>query len=105
MKSFAEFHTRTKAEPAFAEESARRQQIQPALLVSVLFLFVFVELDRATVYVQMWPAIILAAFIAAKVNHHEETLSYSLLFAPFLILGGYLSAARLLRRVTKIDWR
>src|SRR5579863_3110582 len=107
-----------------AEQRRRR------ILVAGVLLCIFVLLDRSTVYFQMWPGIsswyppsgitlaillgmeleylptiIFASFIAAKVNYHQETWSYSFLLAPFAITLGYLATAKMLRRVIKIDWR
>jgi PAS domain S-box-containing protein len=106
------------------------EQRRKRLLVAGVLLCIFVLLDRSTVYFQMWPGIsswyppsgitlaillgmeleylptiIFASFIAAKVNYHQETWTYSFLLAPFAITLGYLATAKILRRVIKIDWR
>jgi len=99
-------------------------------VVGVVFTLSYVWLDRTTVNFQMWsgisswyppsglafamllgmglgyaPLIFFASLIAAKVNYHQETLSYSFLLAAPVISAGYAGAAVILRRVAKIDWR
>src|SRR5271168_2297411 len=99
-------------------------------VVGVVFTLGYVWLDRTTVNFQMWsgtsswyppsglafamllgmglgyaPLIFFASLIASKVNYHQETLSYSFLFAALAITAGYTGAAVALRRVAKIDWR
>ena len=99
-------------------------------IVSVLLIIVYVLADRSTVFLQIWssisawyppagialavliglgaryvPALFLAGLIAGKLNYHTPTWSYTFLLANTIIIGGYLAAAVILRRVVKIDWR
>jgi PAS domain S-box-containing protein len=116
--------------PSGDSDASRSTLLWRRVIVSILFVCVFVLLDRTTVYFQMWsgisswyppsgltlalllgagveylPLIILTSFLAAKVNYHQETISYSFLLAPPVIIGTYFAAAQFLKRVLKIDWR
>jgi hypothetical protein len=112
-----------------SEKSAHSRRKLKRFVIAVLFTLFYVALDRTTVYFQMWvgisswyppsgvavaillgmgtgyaPLIVLASFIAAKVNYHQEIFSYSFIFATTAITGGYTATAVALRRLAKIDW-
>jgi two-component system, LuxR family, sensor kinase FixL len=114
-----------------ADSDASRSTLRRRrVVVSIFFVCAFVLLDHTTAYFQMWsgisswyppsgitltmllgagveylPFIVLTSFLAAKVNYHQETMSYSFLLAPITIAGTYFAAAQFLWRVLKIDWR
>jgi PAS domain S-box-containing protein len=128
--NLSEHHTEGKQFQS-SVPGARAERVSGRRFLLALFvLCAFVLLDRTTLYFQMspgiraWyppsgitlalllgigvecvPVIILALYIAAKVNHHQETLSCSFLLAPIAIAFAYLGAAGVLRRVLKMDWR
>ena len=51
------------------------------------------------------PLVLIAGFISGKLNYHTPTLTYSFLLGNSIITIVYSTAALLLRRVCKIDWR
>jgi len=96
----------------------------------VLLIVVYILADRSTVFLQIWssisawyppagitlavligmgaryvPVLMVAGLIAAKLNYHTATWSYTFLLANTCITGGYFAGSVVLRRVVKIDWR
>ncbi len=99
-------------------------------LISFVLIVVYILADRSTVFLQIWssisawyppagialvmligmgaryvPVLVLAGVIAAKLNYHTATLSYTFLFANLVIILGYAGTAVILQRVVKINWR
>ena len=99
-------------------------------VVGVLFILIFVLLDRITVYSQILPGISawyppvgialalligmgpryaslywLAGLISSKVNYHQPSFSYIFLPGNSLDFGTYTILSIVLRRVFKLDWR
>jgi len=98
--------------------------------VAVVFVTLYVLLDRSSVFFQMWsgvsawyppsgfslamligfgssyvPLVMLGGAIASQVNYHQSLLSFNTIGANLAVSGGYWAAAYVLRRVLKIDWR
>ena len=98
--------------------------------VAVVFVALYVVLDRSTVFFQMWtgvsawyppsglslamligfgssyvPLVMLGGAIAGVVNYHQSLLSFNTIGANLVVSGGYWAAAFVLRKVLKIDWR
>jgi len=98
--------------------------------VAVVFVALYVVLDRSTVFFQMWtgvsawyppsglslamligfgssyvPLVMLGGAIAGVVNYHQSLLSFNTIGANLAVSGGYWAAAFVLRKVLKIDWR
>src|SRR6267142_6107766 len=98
--------------------------------VAVVFVALYVVLDRSTVFFQMWtgvsawyppsglslamligfggsyiPLIMLGGVISALTNYHQSLLSFNTIGANLAVSGGYWAAAYVLRRVLKIDWQ
>ena len=100
------------------------------VVVAVCFVLVYVLLDRTTVSFQIWteisawypptglalavliglglryaPVILIAEGIASTVNYHLPVRSYSFLVGNIEFIVVYTTAAVVLRRMVKIDWR
>ena len=113
-----------KASPLQNSTRARRA------CVAVVFVALYVLLDRSTVFFQMWtgisawyppsglslamligfggsyiPLIMLGGVISALTNYHQSLLSFNTIGANLAVPGGYWAAAYVLRRVLKIDWQ
>jgi len=113
-----------KASPLQNSTRARRA------CVAVVFVALYVLLDRSTVFFQMWtgvsawyppsglslamligfggsyiPLIMLGGVISALTNYHQSLLSFNTIGANLAVSGGYWAAAYVLRRVLKIDWQ
>ena len=98
--------------------------------VAVVFVTLYVLLDRSTVFFQMWsgvsawyppsglslamligfgssymPLVMLGGAIAGVVNYHQSVFSFNTIGANLAVSGGYYAAAFVLRKVLKIDWR
>jgi PAS domain S-box-containing protein len=122
-------HTASLPKTRTAQDSERVFFLRRCL-IGLLTIIVYVLLDRSTVFFQMWsgisawyppvglslallvgmgiryaPVLLVSGFIAAKLNYHSETWSYSFLLGNSLIIGSYTITAFLLRRVCKINWR
>ena len=94
----------------------------------IVFVVVYVLLDRTTVYFQMWsgvsawyppvglglgmlvgmgleyaPLMLLAGEIAGIVNYHQSPYTTTFWFINFLVVGAYSGAAYLLRRVLRAE--
>jgi PAS domain S-box-containing protein len=100
------------------------------LVVGTSFVVIYLLLDRSTVFLQIWssisawyppvavaiallvglgiryaPLVLIAGLIGSVVNYHMPLLSYSFLVGNLVITLGYSTAALVLRRVCRIDWR
>ena len=98
--------------------------------VAVVFVALYVLLDRSTVFFQMWtgvsawyppsglsfamligfgsgyiPLVMLGGVILSLTNYHQSLLSFNTIGANLVVSGGYWVAAFVLRRVLKIDRR
>ncbi len=98
--------------------------------VAVVFVTLYVLLDRSTVFFQMWsgvsawyppsglslamligfgssymPLVMLGGVIAGVLNYHQSLFSFNTIGANLAVSGGYWAAAFVLRRVFEIDWR
>jgi PAS domain S-box-containing protein len=98
--------------------------------VAVVFVALYVLLDRSTVFFQMWsgvsawyppsglslamligfgssymPLVMLSGAIAGVVNYHQSIFSFNTIGVNLAVSGGYWAAAFVLRKVLKIDWR
>ena len=98
--------------------------------VAIMFVALYVLLDRSTVFFQMWsgvsawyppsglslamligfgssyvPLVMLGGLIAGIANYHQPFFSYSTIGANLAVSGGYWAAAFVLRKVLKIDAR
>jgi len=98
--------------------------------VAIVFVALYVLLDRSTVFFQMWsgvsawyppsgfslamligfgssyvPLVMLGGAIAGVANYHQSLLSFNTIGANLAVSGGYWAAAYVLRRMLKIDWR
>jgi two-component system sensor kinase FixL len=98
--------------------------------VAIVFVALYVLLDRSTVFFQMWsgvsawyppsgfslamligfgssyvPLVMLGGAIAGVANYHQPLFSFTTIGANLAVSGGYWAAAYVLRRVLKIDWR
>jgi len=108
------------------QDSTRARRV----CVAIVFVALYVLLDRSTVFFQMWsgvsawyppsgfslamligfgssyvPLVMLGGLIASQVNYHQSLLSFNTIGANLAVSGGYWAAAYVLRRVVKIDWR
>jgi PAS domain S-box-containing protein len=108
------------------ENSTRARRV----CVAIVFVALYVLLDRSTVFFQMWsgvsawyppsglsfamligfgssyiPLVMLGGVISALTNYHQPLLSFNTIGANLAVSGGYWAAAFVLRRVLKIDWR
>lgn len=100
------------------------------VLLAVVFVIVYVALDRSSVSFQIWPGIsawyppvglalammiafgpecaplvTLSGAIAAAVNYDSGFFTYTFQVGNFLTTFGYTAAAYLLRRYVRLDWR
>jgi integral membrane sensor domain MASE1 len=98
--------------------------------VAIVFVALYVLLDRSTVFFQMWsgvsawyppsgfslamligfgssyvPLVMLGGAIAGVMNYHQSVFSFNTIGANLAVSGGYWAAAFVLRKVLKIDWR
>ena len=98
--------------------------------LAVVFVALYVVLDRSTVFFQMWtgvsawyppsglslamligfgssyvPLVMLGGTIAGVVNYHQSLLSFNTIGANLVVSGGYWAAAFVLRKALKINWR
>ena len=131
MKSVTSSRSDTQLSPeSRIERDSRRVFFLRRCLIGLLTIVVYVLLDRSTVFFQMWsgisawyppvglslalligmgtrymPVILISAFIAAKLDYHNETWSYSFLLGNSLIIGSYTAGAFVLRKFCKINWR
>jgi PAS domain S-box-containing protein len=99
-------------------------------IVGFSFVVIYILLDRSTVFLQIWsgisawypptaialallivggvryiPFYLLAGVIASEVNYHQAFTSYMFIFGNAILIGLYLFAAVILRRILKINWR
>jgi integral membrane sensor domain MASE1 len=99
-------------------------------MVAMLFVVVYVLVDRTTVSFQIWteisawypptglalaaliglgwryaPVTLLVESLASIVNYHLPVRSYSFLIGNLEFISVYAAAAAVLRRVVKINWR
>jgi integral membrane sensor domain MASE1 len=108
------------------QDSTRTRRV----CVAVVFVALYVLLDRSTVFFQMWsgvsawyppsgfslamligfgssyvPMVMLGGAIAGVANYHQSLFSFNTIGANLAVSGGYWAAAYVLRRMLKIDWR
>src|SRR5580692_2891471 len=100
MKFTTDNNSRTTTPLQEMRASTNRERRKRRIVVAILFVLIFVLLDRMTVYFQMWsgisawyppsaitlaillgmesgylPVMVFASFIAAKVNYHQDIVS------------------------------
>lgn len=108
------------------QDSTRARRV----CVAVVFVALYVLLDRSTVFFQMWtgvsawyppsgfsfamligfgsgyiPLVMLGGVISALTNYHQSLLSFNTIGANLAVSGGYWAAAFVLRSILKIDSR
>ena len=98
--------------------------------VALVFVLLYVLLDRSSTYFQIWagisawyppaglalamligfgnayvPLVMLSGLISSVVNYHQQVFTFNFIGANLVVSCGYWAAAFLLRRVVRIDWR
>ena len=132
MKDQSKAHSTGNGNYIVSRKALRLQTSTRArrVLVAIVFVALYVLLDRSTVFFQMWtgvsawyppsglslamligfgsscmPLVMLGGAIAGVVNYHQSLLSFSTIGANLAVSGGYWAAAFVLRKVLRIDWR
>ncbi len=132
MKAQAKTNSTRNSNSAVPRKALRLQNSTRArrACVAVVFVALYVLLDRSTVFFQMWtgvsawyppsglslamligfgssyiPSVMLGGVISALTNYHQSLLSFNTIGANLAVSGGYWAAAFVLRRVLKIDRR
>ena len=129
---------RTKSGPARNSKSSLARKMFRVLqstrarrfCVALVFIILYVLLDRSTVFFQMWsgisawyppaglslamligfgsgyaPLVMLGGAISSVVNYHQQFFNFTFVGVNLAVSGGYWAAASVLRRVFKIDAR
>src|SRR6266404_689223 len=130
MKAQAKTNSNGNSDSAVPRKALRLQNSTRSrrACVAIVFVTLYVLLDRSTVFFQMWsgvsawyppsglsfamligfgsnyiPLVMLGGVISALANYHQSLLSFNTIGANLAVSGGYWAAAFVLRRVLKID--